>query len=282
MTRLKKGQSVRFFDYGIDRYATFKNYKGDGTWVRVEYCGEVKVLEAAKVRVSPIALWDTNQISMENFEYEALEEPLEHDWVEEVLADDVTTWIEIYRNQEKDPPTSKRFIEWLKSIDALDVYREEALNTWSPDDDHLGFRWEAFEEELNNIVCDMESKADSNMYLIEGRNIGWRNREGYKVVKLETGRDLLDAVTPKSEYTLEVFEEKKGISIRLYHHDSPTGESYTVEPLRPYIRRSCQMKQLKSFLMDKDEDVKALVKWDELLDYLFDNELAEEFLVEIR
>lgn len=74
--------------------------------------------------------------------------------------------------------------------------------------------------------------------LVEGRRMGWRNREGSAFVHLkgdtpeDIARDFIEKVLPQTDMNIKVVESTNrdidGIMLTVSHHDSPTGEYYDV------------------------------------------------------
>lgn len=68
-------------------------------------------------------------------------------------------------------------------------------------------------------------------YLIEGKNMGWMNRTGTKIIDdYDEIFDLLQINGDWSQYWPENVESGQDLVILFSHHDSPTGETYTVRP----------------------------------------------------
>lgn len=89
-----------------------------------------------------------------------------------------------------------------------------------------------FEFFLNDVTMAMESANPyGDHWVIEGRNMGWRSRSGYRTLRAtrEKGAALVDAVTPNSEYTLRMYRRLHSLECVVSHHDS-MGEHYTITP----------------------------------------------------
>ena len=88
-----------------------------------------------------------------------------------------------------------------------------------------------WEDLLEDLTEGMKQVEGYNCYWhIEGSNIGWQNRSGYKNFEAETGRELLHEILPNTACNgkIAIEESSNEIDITLYHHDSPTGEFYTL------------------------------------------------------
>lgn len=106
-------------------------------------------------------------------------------------------------------------------------------------------------QQSNSAVFDLDSYADSHMYdhvadaltdalndinpgstqyTSRGENVGWQNTHGTTTVTLTDGRDLLQKLTPDSDWYLTATIYDDRIVLDLSHHDSPTGETHTLTP----------------------------------------------------
>ena len=85
------------------------------------------------------------------------------------------------------------------------------------------------EQFLNDMNEEFMDYIDDEVY-IEGRNMGWRNRTGYKEFTLERGEDIFYKIIPDCDliYSIEKVKEKE-YQVRISHHDSPMGEHYTIK-----------------------------------------------------
>ena len=157
----------------------------------------------------------------------------------------------------------------LISWDTCDLYYEDEEGlTVEPDFTDVAEAFVDFTDNLTTIVREFTDKYNlGNKWLARGYNMGWRNLSGYKVFTAEDGDDFLQAVTPKCDYTLQLFEHKNGLFMYLSHHDSPTGETYLIEPLYNYLDRTLQYNDLtilaKQYLK-MDEDFHSRRKKDRL------------------
>ena len=78
----------------------------------------------------------------------------------------------------------------------------------------------------------MKEYNKTDVYIIEGKNLGWRNLSGSKKLKAENGEELLKGVLPNTnEFSLWVYKKRGYFKIKCSHHDSPTGEFYYIKPL---------------------------------------------------
>ena len=65
---------------------------------------------------------------------------------------------------------------------------------------------------------------------VEGRNMGWRNRSGYKTFEMEFADDVFKKIIPNCDLTYKIEKVKEGeYEVRISHHDSPMGEYYNIK-----------------------------------------------------
>ena len=96
------------------------------------------------------------------------------------------------------------------------------------DSDHIGFEYDDFLEDFSAILKKLSKKG---RYHIEGRNMGWRHLTGELELEADDAQGFIDRSFPRtSEWTLqgEFDPALKCLTYRLYHHDAPAGEHYTV------------------------------------------------------
>lgn len=96
--------------------------------------------------------------------------------------------------------------------------------TSTDDEHHFEYATERLSEMLDTI------NPDSNEYVSRGENVGWQNTRGTTTVTITDGKDLLRKLTPNSDWdlTATLHENMDELSIRLSHHDSPTGEHHVL------------------------------------------------------
>ena len=99
--------------------------------------------------------------------------------------------------------------------------------------DHFENDYYIGEQHFENFYYDLEEEF--NQYIgktiyVEGRNMGWRNRNGYKEFVLTKGEDIFNEIAPKCDLTYYITKEKEGeYEVRISHHDSPMGEYYKIK-----------------------------------------------------
>ena len=93
------------------------------------------------------------------------------------------------------------------------------------DDYYLSdLHWEDFEQRLDDEFNQHIGKE----VRVEGSNMGWRNRSGYKEFTINKPIDVFREIAPENcelTYKIEKLSENK-YDIIISHHDSPTGEYY--------------------------------------------------------
>jgi len=83
------------------------------------------------------------------------------------------------------------------------------------------FRYD-IEEEFNQHI-------DKNVY-VKGKNMGWRNRTGEKTFVLEKPIDIFTEIAPQCQVCFYLHKiNNEEYEVKLYHHDSPTGELYNIK-----------------------------------------------------
>ena len=87
----------------------------------------------------------------------------------------------------------------------------------------LEFYWEDIKEYLTEL---MQGKKSTGYWKASVNNFGWRNQNGQKFFKADTGEELLREVLPNCDCTFHVFNWRNGFCIRNWHHDSPMGNEY--------------------------------------------------------
>lgn len=97
------------------------------------------------------------------------------------------------------------------------------------EEDDNQMSWDDMIMELSNILDDLRG---GGFWKATVENFGWRKMNGVKYFEAHNAGDFLRELLPNTECTFYVFKYKKGLKIRNYHHDSPTGdEVYTVLPI---------------------------------------------------
>ena len=91
----------------------------------------------------------------------------------------------------------------------------------------------ADELDYENFVYDVNhyfAKHLGKKVFVEGRNIGWRNLSGSMSFTLNDTNDIWRRTTPNTDFSLEIRSTDDGNKYEAvcYHHDSPTGEHYTI------------------------------------------------------
>ncbi len=111
-------------------------------------------------------------------------------------------------------------------IEQEGLTEDEAIERVNFDYDIYQFAWENFTENLTEI---MHAKKFTGYYFCTGKDMGWRHLYGYKYFTADDAKELLQAVLPKTDCTITVFNGKNGaIEMRVSHHDAPTGETYII------------------------------------------------------
>lgn len=93
----------------------------------------------------------------------------------------------------------------------------------------------------------------------QGKNMGWQNRSGEKTFEAADAKEFLDQILPKTDVTIELYDDKDSIGLRVSHHDAPTGETYTITPA-PQEAEVEASKKLKAELPRHDKEHVEVVK----------------------
>ena len=143
----------------------------------------------------------------------------------------------------------KKLLAWDESIDEEVRFRlglqEEAIQAGElkedqrkaegeieqeiyQDQDYWQFSWRDLTDALTEIL---HKKNRNGFWKARVRNFGWRNLDGSKAFKAETGSEFLREILPQTDCHFTVFNYGRGLAIQNFHHDSPIGnEWYYVLP----------------------------------------------------
>lgn len=105
--------------------------------------------------------------------------------------------------------------------------KEALIMAWADTD---AMQW-AYEDFKDSFFAILQAISPEGKFLVEGRNLGWRQTSGHAFLQAKNAEDFIERVFPKtSEWTLRgCFEQQKRVfTFTLYHHDAPTGEYYRV------------------------------------------------------
>lgn len=125
-------------------------------------------------------------------------------------------------------------VEHLKSLEEHEDKSEKELRDMAVRDPlTLEHHYECFINRLSRLLGDISSRYKTDkIFRVSGSSIGWRNRSGERILEIENGRELMDKITPDREFRAEVFQYSENeLQIKVYSHDSPTGELYIVNPV---------------------------------------------------
>jgi len=72
---------------------------------------------------------------------------------------------------------------------------------------------------------------------VKGSRMTWQNLSGYADIEVEDGEGLINKIKPNTQdFSWQAWksESEEGvIEVTIWHHDSPTGEFYTLTPVDP-------------------------------------------------
>jgi len=131
--------------------------------------------------------------------------------------------IDFFKRDKQEFLVSKLFDEEREPKSVSDKEIEEYFEK----DYYIGtYHFEFFKDDLEE---EFKRHIGKTIY-VEGRNMGWRNRTGYKEFELKKGEDIFRKIAPECDltYYIEKTEEDE-YEVRISHHDSPMGEHYTIK-----------------------------------------------------
>jgi hypothetical protein len=110
-----------------------------------------------------------------------------------------------------------------------EIIESDPLKTYEFDTDSEE-TW-LMEDFLDDFRMDMHQMNPNGSWHAEGINIGWRKLSGYKDFSTTDAEELIQYIAPKTQsYRGQCRVYDYHIELTLYHHDAPTGESYTIIP----------------------------------------------------
>lgn len=124
-----------------------------------------------------------------------------------------------------------------------DTIDRRAWLTWDPQgdyDDDPELAGIMAREDWEYVVSEMQKHIDNTRrtnheWIIRYVNVGWQNKTGITTITAPNLVSLMGKIFPDTEYSFSVWrsDPKKDnewyhLNIRLFHHDSPAGESYFI------------------------------------------------------
>jgi hypothetical protein len=85
-----------------------------------------------------------------------------------------------------------------------------------------------FIADFTSILCEISS---AGYFYVEGRNMGWRHLSGTLGLHAADAKAFIAKAFPQTnQWTLQGTYHPDEVTLRyqLFHHDAPTGETYTV------------------------------------------------------
>jgi hypothetical protein len=103
---------------------------------------------------------------------------------------------------------------------------DEGFDMACQDQDLMAWEWECLTDELTETLKEINPGGS---WHAEVENFGWRRLSGYSNFKAEDGKEFLSSILPDTDCTFDIFlEADNALKIHNFHHDSPTGEWYTI------------------------------------------------------
>lgn len=100
-----------------------------------------------------------------------------------------------------------------------------------PFDEMTDFAAEAFDGFLQQLEDILFGLSKSGSLFVEAKNLGWRKLSGQMDVTVISASDFIQKVFPKTQdwsFVGGYDHQMKCFCFTLYHHDSPSGETYKV------------------------------------------------------
>ena len=86
---------------------------------------------------------------------------------------------------------------------------------------------------MDMLKYEFEKYVGKREVKVTGRNIGWRNRTGYKTFDLNRADQIFNEIAPECNLTFYIKKtSSENYEVKLFHHDSPTGEYYNIELIK--------------------------------------------------
>lgn len=144
----------------------------------------------------------------------------------------------------------------------LDVAREDYR-------DSIEYLWE------------VASDIDPITFVVLAKNVGWRNISGAAVIRPNDAQEFVDGVTGFERppcYRLDVFKCDNYLDAKLYHHDSPTGESRVIYSVEEWVRNELKgipLQKLHKFLRSFRQ-TNGLWYWEGTSRHYYDEEFIDK------
>jgi len=134
----------------------------------------------------------------------------------------------------------KPYISW-DTAEILEAQAKHLVETGEAEHEEQGWTMASedqflLDDEWNCLLFALTEKLNEinpeGYWHGEVENFGWRNTSGEKDFEADTAQAFLSAILPKTDCTFQLYIDEshpfKEIRITNYHHDSPTGEFYTI------------------------------------------------------
>ena len=125
--------------------------------------------------------------------------------------------------EKEKPEVKSQLLENFKEKICQDFNNDDFLR-----DNYLDSNWDNAEELLYDDGLLKEKEA----YLYLASNLGWQGRSGAKLKNVEKFNDIIAAITPKADYTIDLTHKPNTpyYEAMVYSHDVPTGSHVYILP----------------------------------------------------
>jgi len=187
-----------------------------------------------------ITYYDEYEIQKSRLE-DAIKNPFYNEDVYDTKINDVYL-IDIMNDSKTEEEFWKKLEELGISKDDVEEKVEERI---FEDIDYLNSYWE---DEADYLTSEINRFNPSGNWLVKGHNIGWRNLEGYKYFSVDNGQELINKITPDTNFSFYLYDKGDHWEMIVYHHDSPTGETYDLYPIPDISDIDLSLEQAKKYL----------------------------------
>lgn len=158
--------------------------------------------------------------------------------------------IDVFDSSDVEAKIEPLIDEFYKDEKAVEALKEEFIEALYRDYERIDFIVEDRREMADEDLKEDGFLGDDEKYIIIGTGVGWLQKNVYFMATVNSEADLERAITGNYDYTIHITREDKDtpwLHASVYHHDAPTGESFTCIPVK-WLNKALE-----------DEDVQKLV-----------------------